>query len=71
VGGDEGWVVLSNVSDGLNGSLNVVLRVYDNGSVGDPSTGVYWDDVRLRKYVYPVPLVKAGGEEAVLGGGGA
>jgi len=65
VAGDEGeWVHASGTFTPSSSPVTLVLRVYDKKGVSNFGVNVYWDCVRIRKYVSTEPSVSVGSENA-------
>jgi len=64
VAGDEGgWVSVAVTSTPPAGSQDLILQVYDKKAVANFGINVWWDDVRIRKYVSPEPTTTVDPEE--------
>ena len=64
VAGDEGgWMHVSVATTPSAGTSNLILQVYEAKGVSNFAANVWWDDVKVRKYVSPEPSVTFGEEE--------
>ena len=58
------WQLVSVTTTPAAGTKNLILQLYEQHGVSSYSISVWWDDVKVRKYVSPEPSVTFGSEES-------